>query len=126
MFVDASAIVAIIAREPEAETLTEALDPARSPITSPPAVYEATLGLCRKKNATVEAAQQQVEDFLLFAGIRIVAIVPDDAGRALEAFARYGKGRRTPGAAQHGGTASPMRWRERTTPRCCSRAPISP
>ena len=35
MFVDASAIVAILTREPEADALAGLLETARSPITSP-------------------------------------------------------------------------------------------
>jgi uncharacterized protein with PIN domain len=44
MFVDASAIVAILTREPEADALADLLDAAGSPITSPIAVFEAALG----------------------------------------------------------------------------------
>jgi hypothetical protein len=48
MFVDASAIVAILTREPEADELADLLDAARAPITSPIAFFEAALGICRK------------------------------------------------------------------------------
>ncbi len=96
MFVDAAAIVAIMAREPDAELLADTLRGAQSPITSPIAVYEATLGLCRKKRASVEAARASVHDFLHAAGIRLVGIAPDEADRALDAFSRYGKGRGHP------------------------------
>ena len=41
MFVDASAIVAILTREPEADALADALDAERSPITSPIGVFAA-------------------------------------------------------------------------------------
>ena len=60
MFVDASAIVAILTREPEADTLSDALDGARSPITSSIAVFEAALGICRKRHASVAEAQADV------------------------------------------------------------------
>jgi ribonuclease VapC len=39
MFVDASAVVAILTREPEADTLADVLGEARSPITSPIAIF---------------------------------------------------------------------------------------
>ena len=45
MFVDASAIVAILTREPEADTLADTLEQARQPITSAVAVFEAVLGI---------------------------------------------------------------------------------
>jgi ribonuclease VapC len=47
MFVDASAIVAILTREPEADALADVLEKGRSPMTSPIAIFEAALGICR-------------------------------------------------------------------------------
>ena len=52
MFVDASAIVAILTREPEADSLANILEKARSPFTSPIAILEAALGICRKRHAS--------------------------------------------------------------------------
>jgi uncharacterized protein with PIN domain len=45
MFADASAIVAILTREPEAYALADVLERARSPITSPIAIF----ARCRSK-----------------------------------------------------------------------------
>src|SRR5713226_8918174 len=64
MFVDASAIVAILTREPEADSLADLLEAAPSPITSPIAVFEAALGICRKRHASVEEAEDDVREFL--------------------------------------------------------------
>jgi hypothetical protein len=44
MFVDASAIVAILTREPNADALADVLEQASAPITSPIAIFEAALG----------------------------------------------------------------------------------
>jgi ribonuclease VapC len=96
MFVDASAIVAILTREPEADALTDILDQARSATTSPIAVFEAALGICRKRHASVEEAEQDVGEFLEMAGVRMVAITDKEAHTALAAFSRYGKGRGHP------------------------------
>ena len=96
MFVDASAIVAILTREPDADALADVLDGARSPITSPIAVFEATLGLCRKRHASVEEAEADVREFLAAAGVRSVSITSKEGDTALAAFARYGKGRGHP------------------------------
>lgn len=96
MFVDASAIVAILTREPDADFLADALDGAQSPMTSPIAIFEAALGLCRKRHASVAEAQDDVRVFLGAAGIRTVAITGKEAEAALDAFARYGKGRGHP------------------------------
>jgi ribonuclease VapC len=96
MFVDASAIVAILTRETDADALADVLDGATAPITSPIAIFEATLGICRKRRISVEAAEADLRTFFDVAGIRCVAITPDDAATALTAFSRYGKGRRHP------------------------------
>lgn len=96
MFVDASAIVAILTREPEADALTDLLQAARSPITSPIAVFEAVVGICRKRNASIEEAEQVVREFLAEAGIDLIPITSREAETALAAFSRYGKGRGHP------------------------------
>ena len=96
MFVDASAIVAILTREPEADALADLLDGAPSPITSPVAVFEATLGLCRKRHASVAEAHGDIRQFLGTAGIRTVPLTEKEADTALDAFSRYGKGRGHP------------------------------
>ena len=96
MFVDASAIVAILTREPEAGALVDRLEAAERAITSPIAVVEATVGLCRKRHASIEEARKHVGDLLSAARIALVAVTAEDAEAALDAFARYGKGRGHP------------------------------
>ena len=96
MFVDASAIVAILTREVDADELADTLDAARSPITSPIAVFEATLGVCRKRHASVAEAQNDVSEFLGTAGVHTISITGNEAEAALDAFAKYGKGRGHP------------------------------
>lgn len=96
MFVDASAIVAILTREPEADRLVDALDGAQSPITSPIAVFEASAGLCRKQRVSVAEARQVVIEFLGTAGVSTVPITAEEAKTALDAFSRFGKGRGHP------------------------------
>jgi ribonuclease VapC len=96
MFIDASAIVAILTREPEADNLVDTLEKARTPITSPIAIFEAALGVCRKRYASVEEAEQDVGEFLELAGVRIEPVTDKEARTALAAFSRYGKGRGHP------------------------------
>lgn len=91
--VDASAIVAILTGEPEGDALTEALERAPEVTTSPVAVYEATLGLVRILKRSVEDAETDVMEFLRLAHIAVQPLQPEAAHVALEAFARYGKGR---------------------------------
>jgi ribonuclease VapC len=94
--VDASAIVAILTEEPEGEALTEALGRASEITTSPVAVYEATLGLVRILRRSIEDAEADVMEFLRLARVTVQPIQPETAHIALEAFARYGKGRGHP------------------------------
>jgi len=96
MFVDASAIVAILTREPEADSLADLLEAAPSPITSPIAIFEAALGICRKRHASVEEAEDDVREFLELARIQLIPITAKEADTALAAFSRYGKGRGHP------------------------------
>ena len=96
MFIDASAIVAILTREPEADRLADVLEAAQWPITSPIAVFEAALGIYRKRQSSVEEAARDVREFLGVAQARVVSISEQEADAALAAFARYGRGRGHP------------------------------
>jgi ribonuclease VapC len=91
MFVDASAICAIILREPGFEVLTERLEVAS--VTSPLALYEATLAIARAKQGGVAAARRDVARFLAESRMIVSDIGPADYEAALDAFERYGKGR---------------------------------
>jgi ribonuclease VapC len=96
MFVDASAIVAILNREPEADAFADAIEASGAAVTSGIAVFEAALGLCRTRHASVEEATADVEEFLSIAGVACAAITLEETRTALIAFARYGKGRGHP------------------------------
>ena len=96
MFVDASAIIAILTREPEADELADLLESAASPITSPIAIFEAVAGICRKRHASGEEAAKDGDDFLLAASVKAVPITLTEARLATAAFSRYGKGRAHP------------------------------
>lgn len=92
IFVDASAIVAMIAKEPEAGAFAEFLnnDPLR--ITSPLAVWEAARGVQSARAVPLTEARGLVFDFIAAAELQIVAVEPADADVALDAHARFGKG----------------------------------
>jgi ribonuclease VapC len=96
MFIDASAIVAIITRESEAARLLGSLAKTADPITAAVAIFEATAGIARKRRIPVDVAQSLVEQFLVATNIRTVAISGAEAAEAIAAFARYGKGRGHP------------------------------
>jgi len=96
MFIDASAIVAMITQEPEALPFLDAVEATVDPITSAVAIFEAALGICRKRQSTIDEAYEDVRELLEEANIRVVAIGEIEAVEALSAFARYGKGRGHP------------------------------
>jgi ribonuclease VapC len=93
IFVDASAIIAVMTREPDHERLIAAIEGAGSAITSPIAIFEAAAGLCRKRSLSVEEARSEVEMFLDICRIEAVPLSSDIAHEALDAFSRFGKGR---------------------------------
>jgi ribonuclease VapC len=96
MFVDASAIVAVLTGEPEAGALIDSLERAIQPITSAIAIFEDTLGLHRKRRSSVEEAYSDVTDFLTQTRTMLVPIEAAEATAALKAFSRYGKGQGHP------------------------------
>jgi ribonuclease VapC len=96
MFVDSSAIVAVLTAEEDADRLADRIEAADAPVTSAIAIFEAALGICRKRYATVEEARDDVRAFLEAAGIEVVSIAGAEAEAALLAFSRYGKGRGHP------------------------------
>lgn len=95
MFVDASVIIAIMTGEPGAEDLATHIDAARTkrPVTSVLAVWEATVGLYRKKRIPMGEAEARVQEFIEAADIQVLPIGQRDVPTALQAFERYGRHR---------------------------------
>ena len=93
MFIDASAVIAILAREDDAGDLLERLAAAGSIEASPVVIFESALGLARSTGAPVQDAMALVERFLDQCGATIVSIDQATSRIAVAAFERYGKGR---------------------------------
>ncbi|MEX6507987.1 type II toxin-antitoxin system VapC family toxin [Jiella sp. M17.18] len=103
MFVDASAIVAILGREAGHEAIQLQMATAAGPFfVSPLAVFEAVLALARKKAPAtrggdrpspdlVRQAQAAVQAFVEDIGATNLLVTPDIGQRALETAATYGK-----------------------------------
>jgi ribonuclease VapC len=96
MFVDASALVAILLGEPDADELLGRLQAAGASVTSPVAVYETVLAVMRVRAIPRLAAEQQARALLLELGVAVVPITDEIGRAALDAFDRYGKGRSHP------------------------------
>src|SRR5437763_16411454 len=116
MFVDASALVGILAREIDAPTLAGRVGEAERVFTSPVAIYEAVLGLARARNTSIGNAERVVANFLSAARAEIIPISPE-IGR-MRSVPLTGSAE---GAIRRGsiwGIASPMpaprRWQSRS------------
>lgn len=96
MFIDASALVAILLSESDADALLARLEVARAPSASPVAVYETVLALMRERGLSRVVAEQKVRAFFATTGIEVVAITDEIGRAALDAFDHYGKGRGHP------------------------------
>jgi ribonuclease VapC len=91
VFVDASAIVAVLTEESDGETLAAELDRAAGSITSVIAVWESAASISRK---TGRRAEQELTDILAFLDLAEIEILPVDltvAAEAITAFDRYGR-----------------------------------
>jgi ribonuclease VapC len=93
MFLDASAMVAILVEESDAASLTKRLEQSERPCTSPIAVYEAVAGLARVRSVTIRAAEAILDRFFDAARVQVVSITAEIGRSALSAFERYGRGR---------------------------------
>ena len=96
MIVDASALVAVLAGEPEARDLLDRLQSNGRRFTHPISAYESVLALARLKAISLEVARHDVQDFLTGAEVQVLPLDEAILDAALDAFARYGKRRGHP------------------------------
>ncbi len=92
MFVDASALVAILAGEGDGRDLARRLDAAERRISSPIALFEAALAITRTHRRGVVDADLKIREFARRAGIVVEPIGAAVGVLALAAHERYGKG----------------------------------
>jgi len=93
MFLDASAIIAIIARESDAATLERRLAKAEQTYVSPVVIYEAVAGLARLGQTSIGSAEEMIDAFLENVDAEVIPITAQLGRDALAAFSRFGKGR---------------------------------
>lgn len=96
MFVDASALLAILWQESDADRLADAIEAAPTRSTSPLAIFETIAGMMRERVMPRAVAEDHVRGVLSAARIEIVPITEEIGRVALDAFDRYGKGRGHP------------------------------
>lgn len=117
MFIETSAVVAILADEPEAGLFLAAIETARHRETGAHVRLEATINLARILGLRITDAQGMYDAFLTTAGIAVISITDSIARTAVEAFATYGKGQ---------GHPAQLNFADCLSYACaaCSRAPI--
>jgi ribonuclease VapC len=93
MFVDASALTAMLTDETDARELLARAQNYPVRFTSPLAVWETVIAVARVLGIGVQSAAVAVEDFLALIEIEVRPVPAEARGRALEAFDRFGKGR---------------------------------
>jgi len=93
IFVDASALIAIAAREPDALDIAARLEARNVRLGSPVALWESVAGLCRSYMFSVESGRERVKRLCTLFGIQIIGIGENEYGLALQAYEQFGKGR---------------------------------
>lgn len=93
MFVDASAIVAIVGNEADKHSLRSKLATAERVYVSAISIYEASLALARLTGGPLAEAREFIMEFVRETDAKYLDIDKSIGGLALEAFERFGKGR---------------------------------
>jgi ribonuclease VapC len=94
MVIDSSAIVAILLNEKERVEFDRQIETDRVHLTSAVGRAEAGMVIGARKG---ESGRQMLDRFLRLIAADIVAVTPQQAELAMEAFRRFGKGRRRAG-----------------------------
>ena len=93
MFIDTSAIAAILLAEETAGRLEAAIGEATICLTSPVVILEASMVLSSKWQVEPDYAESEVRFLLEKSGVAITQIDDQTATLAVAAFTKYGKGR---------------------------------
>jgi ribonuclease VapC len=101
-FVDASFIVAIIAREPECDAFIERLLAAGERLWSAMSCWETVSGLRNNYRLSIDEARDAVGIFQQAFEMKLVPIAASELATALDAYRDYGKGQQRPGRLNFG------------------------
>jgi ribonuclease VapC len=106
IFVDSSAIVAILAADPDAAMLAGKLEGDAERISAGHVILEASMRLASLFGLSAAAADGLVTRLLREADITVVPITEEVGHTAVAAFERYGRGRGAGGLLNFGGCLS--------------------
>ena len=90
MVLDTSALLAMLLAEPERDAFIALLSDAEDPLLSAATLVEASIVMQAK---TGTAGVRDLDQLLVTAGVRCIAVDDEQARLARNAFTRYGKGR---------------------------------
>lgn len=93
IFVDASALVAIIAGEADAKNLSDRLQMDSDRLCSTVSIWETVAGLVRSYGFTIPEARRRVGLYCQAGTINFVPMAEREYELAIDAYARFGKGR---------------------------------
>jgi ribonuclease VapC len=93
IFVDASALISIIAGEDDADMLADRLEQERVRLISAMSAWETVTGLCRSHTYSVPGAHEALKRYIAAGGLEYVGIGEREFGIATQAYAEFGKGR---------------------------------
>jgi ribonuclease VapC len=102
MFVDASALIAMLTDEDEARILAARLQAAPKRMTAPPQVLEAVAAVAALWSLPLEETDVLMKRFLERMGIQLVSLPPQVVPLAAAALARYGRTAGHPAAFETG------------------------
>jgi ribonuclease VapC len=93
IFVDASAMISMMAGESDADELADRLEAERLRLCSAVSVWETVAGLCRTYMFSVPSARAEVQSFVELNDLRFISIGEREFDLATQAYADFGKGR---------------------------------
>lgn len=93
MFLDSSAILALLLEEPDAADLAARIEETGTGLASSPLVaVESALNLARIRNVPISVAYEVVMEFLDTLRVEVIPIGPEIGMQAMQAYAAFGKG----------------------------------
>jgi ribonuclease VapC len=95
IFVDTSAVIAMLAKEPDGPALANKLEQARGRMTAAHVILESAMRLSSLFDLQPTAVELRVIALLRRTSTEVVPITEEIAHAAVVAFERYGKGRGT-------------------------------
>ena len=91
LFIDASALVAMITNEPERDLFRDRVLTEGDPLWSAMACWEAVSAVRRRGELTVDAARELVMQSADFFSLRLVSVGQRELSAALDAYQTYGR-----------------------------------